>query len=381
MKEKKTRVTAHYRYCSFLLTTALLIVMTGCNGQKDNETEQATYTVRTLKPERRTLSTSYSATIRGRQDVEVYAQITGKIVNVCVGEGERVKKGQALFVIDSIPYEAALSVAKAAVHTAEAQLATAELDYQGKEELYRANIVSDVDLQSSKNALAEAKSIVEQRLSEMKSAANNLSYTVVRSPSDGVVGILPYQTGALVSANSEQPLTTISDNMEMWVYFSMNETALLTLMQQYGDMDSAVASMPEVRLQLSNGTEYSSTGKIRNISGVIDRQTGSTTLKAVFPNDKGLLFSGSTGNVLLPYEYKGCIVIPQASTYELQDKRFAYKVVDGKAVATQIKVLPVDNGKEFIVTDGLKAGDTVVSGGIASLKDGMEIKTRKEAQL
>lgn len=380
MEEKRTRVTAHYRYCSFLLATALLIVMTGCNGQKDNETEQVTYTVRTLKPEHRTLSTSYSATIRGRQDVEVYAQITGKIVNVCVGEGERVKKGQALFVIDPIPYETALDVAKAAVHTAEAQLATAELDYQGKEELYRANIVSDVDLQISKNTLAEARSVAEQRRSEMKSAANDLSYTVVRSPSDGVVGILPYQTGALVSADSEQPLTTISDNMEMWVYFSMNETALLTLMQQYGDMNSAVASMPEVRLQLSNGTEYSSTGKIRNVSGVIDRQTGSATLKAVFPNDKGLLFSGSTGNVLLPYEYKGCIVIPQVSTYELQDKRFAYKVVDGKAVATQIKVLPMENGKEFIVTDGLKAGDTVVSGGIASLKDGMEIKTRKEAQ-
>lgn len=301
-------------------------------------------------------------------------------MKVCVGEGERVKKGQPLFMIDPVPYEAALETARAAVHTAEARLSTAELDYRGKEELHRAKVVSDVDLQTAKNALTEAKSIVEQRRSEMKNAANNLSYTVVRSPSNGVVGMLPYRVGALVSANSEQPLTTVSDNVEMWVYFSMNETALLSLMQQYGNMGSALASMPNVRLQLSNGTEYPSAGKIENISGVIDPQTGSVTLKAVFPNRNGLLFSGSTGNVLLPYEYKSCIVMPQASTYELQDKRFAYKVVNGKAVATQIKVLPLSNGKEFIVTSGLKVGDTVVSGGIALLKDGMQIKTRKEGR-
>lgn len=358
-----------------------LWIMTSCNKQAGQDAGQTTYTVRTLKAERRTLSTAYSATIRGRQDVEVYAQITGKIVKVCVGEGERVRKGQPLFVIDQAPYKAELNTARAAVHTAEAQLATARLNNRGKEELHRAKVVSDVDLQVSRNSLSEAKAVLAQRRSEMKNAANNLSYTVVRSPSNGVVGMLPYRVGALVSVNSEQPLTTVSDNTEMWVYFSMNETALLTLMQQYGSMSRALASMPSVRLQLSNGTEYPSVGRIENVSGVIDPQTGSVTLKAVFPNKSGLLFSGSTGNVILPYEYKACIVMPQAATYELQDKRFAYKVVNGKAVVTQIKVLPLSNGKEFIVTSGLKVGDTVVSGGIASLKDGMEIKTRKEERL
>ena len=377
MNVMKTLTMLNYQHMAFLLILSL-IMMTSCNKKTEHDEGQPTYTVRTLKAERRTLSTAYSATIRGRQDVEVYAQITGKIVKVCVGEGERVRKGQPLFVIDQAPYKAELNTARAAVHTAEAQLATARLNNHGKEELHRAKVVSDIDLQVSRNSLSEAKAVLAQRRSEMKNAANNLSYTVVRSPSDGVIGMLPYRVGALVSANSEQPLTTVSDNAEMWVYFSMNETALLSLMQQYGNMGSALASMPNVRLQLSNGTEYPSAGKIENISGVIDPQTGSVTLKAVFPNRNGLLFSGSTGNVLLPYEYKACIVIPQAATYELQDKRFAYKVVDGRAVATQIKVLPLSNGKEFIVTSGLKVGDTVVSGGIASLKDGMEIKTRKE---
>lgn len=368
---------ANYGQTAILLIVSLWVTVS-CGKQAGEETEQTAYAVRTLEPERRALSTSYAATVSGRQDVEVYAQITGKIVKVCIGEGERVKKGQPLFMIDPVPYEAELETAKAAVHTAQAQLSTAELDYSSKEELHRAKVVSDMDLQTAENALAEAKAVVEQRLSEMKNAANNLSYTVVRSPSDGVAGMLPYRAGSLVSANSEQPLTTVSDNAEVWVYFSMNEASWLSLMQQYGDVSSAIASMPAVRLQLSNGTEYPSEGRIENVSGVIDRQTGRVTLKAVFPNKDGLLLSGSTCNVILPYEYEDCIVVPQASTYELQDKRFAYKVEDGKAVATQIKVLPLNDGQEFIVTDGLEAGDTVVSGGIASLKDGMAIKTRME---
>lgn len=380
LKETNMNQTAKTALCgkSLLALALSLLMITGCSKQDGKNAEQVVYTTRILKPQQRTLTTAYSATIRGRQDVDVFAQITGKIIKVCVGEGERVRKGQPLFIIDQVPYQSALNAARAALHTAEAALRTARVNYQGKAELHRAKVVSDVDLQISYNSLSEAKAVVQQRRSEMKSAANELSYTIVRSPSDGVVGMLPYRVGTLVSANSEQPLTTVSDNAEMWVYFSMNETSLLSLIQQYGNASRAIAEMPAVKLRLSNGSEYAETGKIENVSGVIDRQTGSVMLKAVFPNRNGLLFSGSTGNVLLPYKYKDCIVIPQASTYEMQDKRFAYKVVGGKAVATEIKVLPLSNGKEFVVTEGLKAGDEVVSGGIASLKDGMTIKTRKE---
>lgn len=375
---RKSNISLYFHAAIMLALS--MTMMAGCSKQGSKNTEQVVYSTRILKPQQRTLTTSYSATIRGRQDVDVFAQITGKIMKVCVGEGERVRKGQPLFIIDQVPYQSALNAARAALHTAEAALRTARLNYQGKAELHRAKVVSDVDLQISYNNLSEAKAVVQQRRSEMKSAANELSYTVVRSPSDGMVGMLPYRVGTLVSASSEQPLTTVSDNAEMWVFFSMNETSLLSLIQQYGNTSRAIAAMPAVKLRLSNGSEYSEAGKIENVSGVIDRQTGSVMLKAVFPNRNGLLFSGSTGNVLLPYEYKDCIVIPQAATYEMQDKRFAYKVVGGKAVATQIKELPLSNGKEFVVTEGLEAGDEVVSGGIASLKDGMAIKTRKEGR-
>ena len=166
----------------------------------------------------------------------------------------------------------------------------------------------------------------------------------------------------------------------------MNETQLLNLIEQYGSKEKALAAMPEVKLQLSNGSEYAASGRITNISGLIDTTTGSVTLKAVFENKKGLLYSGFTGNVLIPSVHSQCVVVPQSATYEMQDKIFAYKVVGGKAVATPISVMPVNNGSEYIVTEGLKYGDVIVSGGIANVKDGMEIKTklqdkrRKEAR-
>lgn len=224
-------------------------------------------------------------------------------------------------------------------------------------------------------------------MAELQSAGNNLTYTKVVSPSDGVVGTLPYHAGTLVSASMQQPLTRVSDNQEVWAFFTMNETQFLSLMEQYGSKEKALAAMPDVTLQLSNGKRYPVPGRITNISGLIDQTTGSVTLKAVFRNSRGLLYSGFTGNVCIPSINKRSIVVPQSSTYEMQDKRFIYKVEGGKAIATPITILPISNGKEFIVTSGLKPGDMIVSGGFANIKDGMEIKTRlqdkkrKEARL
>ena len=167
----------------------------------------------------------------------------------------------------------------------------------------------------------------------------------------------------------------------MFAYFSMSENRLLALTQQYGDMQKALAAMPPVELQLSNGSVFPAKGKIHSISGVIDRTTGSVTLKAVFPNEGRLLHSGATGNVLMPSVYENRIVLPQTATYELQDKRFAYKVMDGKAVAVQITVSSINDGKEFIVEDGLVAGDVIVTEGVGTLRDGMVVITGKEESL
>lgn len=365
----------------------LAFMLCSCGQSQQEDSPQAIYETSIVKPESRTLESFYPTTIQGRQDVDVFAQITGKIVKVCVTEGQTVKKGQTLFVIDPVPFQAAYNTAKANVNETRARLATARMNYQANQKLYDSKLIGRVEYRTTQNALAQAQAVLEQRLAELQSAGNNLTYTKVVSPSDGVVGTLPYHAGSLVSASMQQPLTRVSDNQEVWAFFTMNETQFLSLIEQYGSKEKALAAMPDVTLQLSNGKKYPVPGRITNISGLIDPNTGSITLKAVFRNSNGMLYSGFTGNVCIPSINKRSMVVPQSATYKMQDKRFIYKVVGGKAIATPIIVLPISNGKEFIVTSGLKPGDMIVSGGIANIKDGMEIKTRlqdkkrKEARL
>ena len=385
--KKKVSLMEKMTHSSLFFGFALAFMLCCCGQSQQEDSPQAIYETSIVKPESRTLESFYPTTIQGRQDVNVFAQITGKIVKVCVTEGQTVKKGQTLFVIDPVPFQAAYNTAKSNVNEARARLATARMNYQANQKLYDSKIIGRVEYRTTQNALAQAQAVLEQRLAELQSAGNNLTYTKVVSPSDGVVGTLPYHAGSLVSASMQQPLTRVSDNQEVWAFFTMNETQFLSLMEQYGSKEKALAAMPDVTLQLSNGKKYSVPGRITNISGMIDQTTGSVTLKAVFRNSKGMLYSGFTGNVCIPSVNKRSIVVPQSATYEMQDKRFIYKVVGGKAIATPIIVLPISNGKEFIVTSGLKPGDMIVSGGIANIKDGMEIKTRlqgkkrKEARL
>ena len=385
--KKKVSLMEKMTHSSLFFGFALAFMLCCCGQSQQEDSPQAIYETSIVKPESRTLESFYPTTIQGRQDVDVFAQITGKIVKVCVTEGPTVKKGQTLFVIDPVPFQAAYNTAKANVNEARARLATARMNYQANQKLYDSKIIGRVEYRTTQNALAQAQAVLEQRLAELQSAGNNLTYTKVVSPSDGVVGTLPYHAGSLVFASMQQPLTRVSDNQEVWAFFTMNETQFLSLMEQYGSKEKALAAMPDVTLQLSNGKKYSVPGRITNISGLIDQTTGSVTLKAVFRNSKGMLYSGFTGNVCIPSVNKRSIVVPQSATYEMQDKRFIYKVVGGKAIATPIIVLPISNGKEFIVTSGLKPGDMIVSGGIVNIKDGMEIKTqlqgkkRKEARL
>ena len=385
--KKKVSLMEKMTHSSLFFGFALAFMLCCCGQSQQENSPQAIYETSIVKPESRTLESFYPTTIQGRQDVDVFAQITGKIVKVCVTEGQTVKKGQTLFMIDPVPFRTAYNTAKANVNEARARLATAQMNYHANKQLYNKQIIGSVEYRTTQNALAQAQAVLEQRLAELQNAGNNLTYTKVVSPSDGVVGTLPYDAGTLVSASMLQPLTRVSDNQEVWAFFTMNETQFLSLIEQYGSKEKALAAMPDVTLQLSNGKKYPVPGRITNISGLIDPTTGSVTLKAVFRNSRGLLYSGFTGNVCIPSINKRSMVVPQSATYEMQDKRFIYKVVGGKAIATPIIVLPISNGKEFIVTSGLKPGDMIVSGGIANIKDGMEIKTRlqdkkrKEARL
>ena len=342
-------------------------------GQAPTAMGPAEYAVLTIATTDREIPINYSATIRGRQDIAIYPQVSGTIFELCVNEGQTVSKGQPLFIIDQVPYKAALQTAEANVAAAKAGVATAQLTYDSKKELYAKNVVSQYDLLTAENTLLTAKAQLAQAEAQRVNAANNLSYTVVKAPANGVVGTLPYRVGALVSASIPQPLTTVSDNSDVYVYFSMTENQLLNLTRQYGSIANTLKNMPDVRLVLNDGSVYDRTGRIESISGVIDTSTGSVQLRAVFPNADGLLHSGGSGSVIVPNIHKDCVVVPQVATFELQNKVYVYKVEDGKATSSMIDVEKINNGREYIVKSGLTPGDVIVAEGVGLLREGTPI--------
>ena len=345
--------------------------MASCKQAPDAQLKPS-YAIMKVAPADKELSSSYSATIRGRQDIDIYPQVSGTIEKLYVTEGQKVR--QPLFIIDQVPYKAALKTATANVEAARAALATAELTYKSNKELNAQKVVSDFSLQTAENTFLSAKAQLAQAEAQELNARNNLSYTEVKSPCNGVVGALPYRAGALVGPSLPQPLTTVSDNSDMYVYFSMTENQLLALTREHGSMDDALKNMPEVELKLNDNSVYDKKGIIESISGVIDRQTGTVVARVVFPNEARLLHSGASGTVVIPSTYKNCIVVPQGATVRMQDKTVVYKVVDGKAVSTLITVAGINDGREYVVLDGLKAGDEIVSEGAGLVREGTVVK-------
>ena len=355
--------------CCMAMTACKEGTTTAPKGDAYYETLQVTLTDRTL-------STGYSAAISGVQTVEIRPQVSGMITEILIEEGESVRKGQVLFIIDQTPYKAAYEIAAANVKSAEAALSTAELVYQSNKDLFEQDVVSEFDLMTAQNNLTDAEARLALCKAEEVNASNNLSYTEVRSPVNGVASMIPYRVGALVSSSITQPLVTVSDDSSVYAYFSMAENQMLDMVQQYGSLNKAIRQMPEVELVMSNGKIYEHMGKINAISGTISENTGAVSLRAVFNNRNHLLRNGGSGTIIIPTTISNCIAIPQAATYELQDRIFVYKVVDGKASATEIHVAPQNNGKEYIVTSGLEVGDIIVAEGAGLIKEGTPIKSR-----
>lgn len=352
-----------------------LLMVAGCgNGASNGATEAATVPTITVSAKDIEVSEHYPATIQGRQDIEIHPQVSGTISKVNVKEGQKVRKGQSLFIIDQVPFKAALQMAQANVESAKASVATAQLVSDSRTELYEKKVISEFDLLTAKNQLLSAKAGLAQAEAQLVTAQNNMTYTQVLSPADGVVGTLPFREGALVSPSTPTPLTTVSDNSQMYVYYSLSETKLLALTAAHGTMDEVLKSLPEVNLELADGSIYAQSGKIESISGVIDPRTASVSVRAVFPNEGGILHSGASGRVVVTSEMKNAVVIPCTATFELQDLICAWKVVDGKAVTAKLSVQLTDDGKSYIVRSGLNEGDQIVSEGVGLIHEGQDVK-------
>ena len=375
----RTTITQLRQIALFAVGVSLL---TACgnnqSGMKLGDNEFAVLAVNSTTSDQ---TTSYPATIRGTQDIEVRPQVSGFIVKLCVDEGATVRKGQALFQIDPTQYAAAVGQAKAAVEMAKANVATLTLTEKNKKALFDQKIISDFEYQTAVNQLMSAKASLAQAEASLVSANQNLSFCTVTSPSNGVVGTFPYRIGSLVSPSVSQPLTTVSEINDVYVYFSMTEKELLRLTRaakvkkEQTALKEQLEKMPAVRLQLSDGTTYQSEGKIDAVSGVIDQSTGSVSMRAVFPNDKNILRSGGTGNIIFPYTMDGIIIIPQSATVEIQDKKFVFVLqADNSVKNTEIQISNLDDGKNYLVTNGLKSGDKIVIEGVQNLHDGQAIQ-------
>ena len=361
----------------FVAALAAIATLTSCGGSKkgglpnfgDDE-----FAVSTIGTSNAALQTTYPATIKGIQDVEVRPKVSGFITKVYVHEGQTVSAGQVLFTIDSETYQAAVRQCAAAVNTAKAQLNTAKLTYQNNKKLFDSHVIGQYELSTAANSYATAQAQVTQAQASLASAREQLAWCNVKSPSAGVVGSLPFKEGALVSA-SGQALTTVSNISTMEVFFSLPETQILDMTKSKGSMQAAIAAFPAVKLQLADGTIYNHSGKVVKMSGVIDASTGSVSLIAHFANPEKLLKSGGAGQIVIPNDDNNAIVIPQEACTQVQDKIFVYAVTkDNKVKYTEIKVNPQDDGKNYIVTSGLHVGDRIVVKGITKLTDGMQIK-------
>ena len=354
-----------------------IILFAGCSKKQQGLPDaDNSYAVETVNSSSADLNTTYPATIRGIQDVEIRPKIAGNITQSYVAEGQAVHRGQILFTIDSEQYVAAVRAAEAQIKVCQANIATQRLTVANQRLLHSKQIISDYAMKSAENQLQALQAQLASAQAQLSSARDNLKWCTVSSPADGVIGLLPYKVGTLVGPSMAEAFTTVSNIERVHIYFSMTEKQLLAMARTgNGGVKAAIKNMPNVRLKLADGTMYDEYGTIDAVSGIINQSTGAVQMRATFSNSRHLLHSGGTGNILLPTIVSNTIKVPQAAVTEIQDKKFVYIVgAKNKVKSTEITVEEQNDGTYYYVTSGLKAGDRIVIEGVQNLKDDMEIK-------
>ena len=349
-----------------MMVAAASLLLASCGGGGRPTFGDNEYPVQAVGTSSTQMQSTYPATIKGVQDVQICPKVQGFITQINVKEGQTVGAGQVLFVLDNVTYQSQVRQSQAAVNTAQASCNTAKLNFENSQKLYENGVIGDFELQTATNSYEQAKASLASAQAGLASAKEMLSFCYVKSPAAGVVGTLPYKIGTLV--NTSTVLTTVSNNSSMEVYFSLTEKDALNMTQ------ASLGEMPSVQLKLADGTIYSHEGKVTKMSGVIDATTGSVQIIALFPNPGKMLKSGGSGTIVIPRSNSSAIIIPQSCVSEVQDKKFVYLLGEGNKVKySEIKVDPQNDGNTYIVTEGLKVGDKYVTNGITKLTDGMEI--------
>lgn len=348
---------------------AVGMMLAACGGGEP-QAVQTSYNTMTISKSDITVPLKYSATLKGTSDVTIMPQISGQLMEVCIVEGQQVKKGDVLFRIDSRDKELELQSAEANLLAAEAQESSAKLEFESNKNLYAKGIVSKYVLDNAENQYKQAQASVAQYKATANRARVNLSYCTITAPVDGVIGSIPVYAGDQV--NSSTYLTLLSGNAKMYAEFSVSESVLEE--RANGEADGSLENFPDVTFLFKSGTEYNHKGRITSITGTVDRTTGALTCKATFPNPNGVLYSGIQGTVMIPYDVKGVIVVPQNAVVRLQSKSLVYKVgADSCAYSAIVKTVGIGSERDLVVTEGLEVGEVIVTEGANNLVEGQRV--------
>ena len=353
--------------------------LTACNIDMPKET-QSSFETMTVKKTDIELPYKFSARMKGQNDVTITPQVSGQLTKICVTEGQQVKKGQTLFVIDSRNAQLELEAAQANLQAALAQENSAKLEYESNKNLFEKKIVSSYMLNNSENVYKQAQAAVAQARAAVNSAKVNLGFCTITATVSGVIGEIPVRTGDQVSPGMQ--LTMLSGNTTMYAEIAVTEAIVEAMVQEgiaANEVEKLLADMPDATFIMKNGTEYPHKGRVKSLTGVVNAATGSLTAKVSFPNPDGHLYSGIQGTVVMSFGEKGVMVIPQNAVVRLQDKSQVYKVkADSTATAVEVTTQDTGNGKDFIVTSGLNVGDKIVTTGANNVTEGQKVLFPKE---
>ena len=357
---------------AMMLGMGTIITSCGIDIPKEVQTSYETMTVEKTDIE---VPLKFSAKLKGQSDVTITPQVSGQLMKICVTEGEQVKKGQTLFIIDSRNASLELEAAEANLQAALAQENSAKLEYESNKNLFEKKIVSQYMLDNSQNSYKQAQASVAQARASVNRAKVNLGFCTITAPVAGVIGSIDVRGGDQVGPSTK--LTVLSGNTTMDAEFSVTESIVEAQIQEgftLKDKEKHLSQMPDVTFVMKNGTEYPHKGRITSLTGVVDAATGSLGVKASFPNPDGHLFSGVQGTVVLPYKQEGVIVIPQNALIHIQNQSVVYKVQpDSTAIAFSVDVVPTGDGKNVIVTKGLTVGEKIVTEGANNVKEGQKV--------
>ena len=347
--------------------------LTSCGGEMP-QVEQTSYETVTIQKQDITIPVKFSAKLKGETDVTITPQVSGQLTRICVTEGDQVKKGQVLFIIDQRDAQLELESAQANLQAALAQEASAKIEYESNKNLYDKKIVSKYTLDTAENSYNQAKASVAQYRAQVNRAKVNLGYCTITAPVTGSIGEITVRAGDQVSPSTY--LTTVSGNANMDAEFSLPETFLSMMLSEGFTTDPNKLSKlsPEIGFIMKNGTEYDHKGKITRATGMVNASTGTISLKATFPNPKGQLYSGMQGNIVIPLQEQGVTVIPQEAVVKLQDKQQVYKVQpDSTATAIEVTTQDIYDGEHYIALTGLNEGDKIVTVGANNVHEGQKV--------